>query len=288
MKLKFFFFLLFFVGSNSSAASAIDTLTKTQVRSRDDTMINVWVMHPESIKTENQTRPVVVALHGCGGLYATSGARKGELNARHQGMANILLQQGYSVVWPDSLTTRNETSLCNQKFINRKIKQTHRRDDVDGVLDWLSTQAWVDERKVALLGWSHGGSAVLVSTDSRETRVPHRSIQPDVAIAFYPGCTDSLNKGYRSEVDLLLLLAELDDWTPPGPCLELAKITKAKVNVYPNSYHGFDNPVGTVKLRTDVPNGVNPGRGVHSGRNPQTGPQSWQDVTGFLKLRWNP
>ena len=40
------------------------------------------------------------------------------------------------------------------------------------------------------------------------------------------------------------------------------------MTVYPDSYHDFDNPLGQVRLRADVPNGVNPGQGVHVGANP--------------------
>ncbi len=75
--------------------------------------LKTWVFHPPQ-KTPDTPRPVVIALHGCGGIYATVGARKGQLSARHQGMTDLLLAQGFSVVWPDSLTPRQETSLCEQ------------------------------------------------------------------------------------------------------------------------------------------------------------------------------
>jgi hypothetical protein len=32
-------------------------------------------------------------LHGCGGLDATTGLRKGQRNARHQAMANLLVAE---------------------------------------------------------------------------------------------------------------------------------------------------------------------------------------------------
>jgi len=83
-----------------------------------------------------------------------------------------------------------------------------------------------------------------------------------------------------------MMLAELDDWTPPGPCIQLAKNVGASYFVYPDSYHDFDNPVGTVRLRTDVPNGVNPGKGVHVGRNPITGPQAWDQLLLTLRKQW--
>jgi hypothetical protein len=41
-----------------------------------------------------------------------------------------------------------------------------------------------------------------------------------------------------------------------------------------------------LRLRTDVPNGVNPGKGVHVGRNPITGPQAWAELLETLQKSW--
>lgn len=255
------------------------------VTSADGTSIKTVIFHPNQIQ-QHKPRPVVIALHGCGGLYSTANNHQEKLNARHAGMAKFITDHGFSIIFPDSFTTRGEISLCSQKFNSRRIKQSHRADDVDGVLSWLSEQSWVDQSKIALLGWSHGGSAVLRSTDANRDNVINRRTQPNVAVAFYPGCSDALKDQYRPQVPLVMMLAELDDWTPPIPCIELANHTGSKFYLYPDSYHDFDNPVGNVKLRADVPNGVNPDKGVHVGRNPVTGPQSWNQLLMILQSRW--
>ncbi|MBM3387615.1 MAG: dienelactone hydrolase family protein [Betaproteobacteria bacterium] len=255
------------------------------LRSADGTQLRAWLTHPEGLPAE-QARPVVLALHGCGGLYATQGSRRGLPNARHDGMAQLLRAQGYSVLLTDSFSTRGEGSICTQKMAERKIRQTHRRDDVSGALAWLAGQAWVDADKMAVLGWSHGGSAVLAATNAKDPVVSARAVQPSQAIVFYPGCSDALKSAYRPTAPLLMLLGELDDWTPAAPCLELARRIHARAVVYPDSHHDFDNPVGAVKLREDVPNGVHPGRGVHAGRNPVTGPQAWKMVVDTLAQAW--
>ena len=93
--------------------------------SLDGTLLKAWVFQPK----DAAPRGVVIALHGCGGLYAGSGPRKGQINSRHQAMAELLTANGYSVVYPDSLTPRGETELCTQKMGSRKVSQTERRAD---------------------------------------------------------------------------------------------------------------------------------------------------------------
>ena len=237
-------------------------------KSLDGTQIKALVFHPASPAAAQTSRGTVIALHGCGGLYATTGARKGMLNARHQAMADLLVAEGYTAVFPDSLTPRGETELCTQKIGSRKIDQTERRADVLGTLAWVATQPWAQPNRIALLGWSHGGSAVLSATDNNRADVRGQSVKPAVAVAFYPGCAAALKSGYKPSAPLVLMLGEKDDWTPPGLCVELGQSVGAEVNLYADSYHDFDNPVGEVRLRKDVPNGVNPGQGVHVGANP--------------------
>ncbi len=248
--------------------------------SLDGTVLKALVFHPATLNNSQVSRGTVVALHGCGGLYATVGSRKGQLNARHQAMADLLVAEGYSVVFPDSFTPRGETDLCTQKIGSRKIDQTERRADVLGTLAWVAAQPWAQPGRIALLGWSHGGSAVLSGTDATRADVRSQAVQPAIAVAFYPGCAAAVKSGYKPSAPLVLMLGEKDDWTPPGPCVALGQAVGAEVNLFADSYHDFDNPVGEVRLRKDVPNGVNPGQGVHVGANPVAREQAY----GRLKV----
>ena len=256
--------------------------------SLDGTQIKALVFHPASPANGQVRRGTVVALHGCGGLYSTTGARKGRLNARHEAMADLLVAEGYSAVFPDSLTPRGETELCTQKIGSRKIDQTQRRADVLGTLAWVAAQPWAQPSRIALLGWSHGGSAVLSATDSTRADVSGQAVKPVVAVAFYPGCAAAIKSGYKPSAPLVLMLGEKDDWTPPAPCIALGKDVGAEVNVYADSYHDFDNPVGEVRLRKDVPNGVNPGQGVHAGPNPVAREQAYARLKVLLAQALKP
>jgi dienelactone hydrolase len=247
--------------------------------SADGTLINAWVFQPE----QQPPRATVVALHGCGGLYSTRPSRQGQFNARHQAMADLLVAQGYAAVFPDSLTPRGETQLCTQRIGSRRIGQRERRADALAALGWVAAQPWGSAERIALLGWSHGGSTVLAAIDGNQAGAGEQPVRAAVAIAFYPGCGDSLRKGVRPNAPLVLMLAENDDWTPPGPCIALGQAAGAEVNVYPDSYHGFDEPVGQVRLRRDVPNGVNPGQGVHVGANPASREKAYARLAAVLR-----
>ena len=255
--------------------------------SLDGTLLKALVFHPAVVANAATSRGTVVALHGCGGLYATTGSRKGQLNARHQAMADMLVADGYSVVFPDSLTPRGETELCTQKIASRKVSQTERRADALATLAWAAAQPWAEPGRMALLGWSHGGSAVLAATDKTRSDVLAQTVKPALAVAFYPGCTAALSSRYQPVAPLVLMLAEKDDWTPPEPCVVLGKSVGAEVNVYANSYHGFDAPSGRVQLRLDVPNGINPGLGVHSGPNPLARQQAYDRLRALLLHAFN-
>lgn len=270
-------FLLLTAGWWTACAAAAPQ--EVAFTSLDGTAIKAWVFQPAA----QPPAGTVVALHGCGGLYATIGARKGQLNARHQGMADWLTAQGYAAVFPDSLTPRGESQLCTQQIGGRKVTQRERRADALAALAWAASQPWAEPRRVALLGWSHGGSAVLSATDATRPDVAGQSVKPAVAVAFYPGCSDPLRSGYRPSAPLVMMLGEKDDWTPVAPCVELGKAVGAEVHVYPDSHHGFDNPAGRLTLHRDVPNGANPGQGVHSGPNPQAREKSYARLRELLQ-----
>jgi dienelactone hydrolase len=238
-------------------------------------------------------RPVVIALHGCGGLYATTGVRKGQLNARHQAMGEMLQEQGYHVVFPDSFGSRGVESVCSevQRLKNGvTIGMNERRTDVLAALAWVRSQAWADPARVALLGWSHGAQTLLAATDVNHRAVKAAGEPFKTAIAFYPGCINAEREGYRPNTSLTLLLGADDDWTLPEPCIKMAKRLQeagdaVTIKVYEGAVHDFDTPLPGIRTRSDVPSrkpGAQPGEGVKVGQNPAARADAWQRVRETL------
>jgi dienelactone hydrolase len=223
-------------------------------------------------------RPTVLALHGCGGLFTRSGA----LESRYSDYAARWNARGWHVLLVDSFTGRGVRTICTERTGERTITVAQRRDDVNAALGWLGERAEVDRARVALVGWSNGGSTVL-----RTVNRPTWPLAPATAIAFYPGCAPAQrDAAYAPAVPLTLLVGALDDWTPPAPCIDLAQRLRARgaaveLVVYDGSYHGFDG-TAPVRQRTDVPNGVRP-EGVHVGGNPAARADAQARVDALLQ-----
>lgn len=225
--------------------------------------------------------PAIVLLHGCGGMYG----RNGRPSERMRDYAQWLNGEGWHVLVVDSLTPRGERELCTQRNGERAITQTNRRLDAQAALQWLASRPEVDAKRLGLLGWSNGGSTVLAATNRKHRAVAAAAVQPSFAVAFYPGCESELRRGYEPVAPLLILVGEADDWTPAAPCHRLAAgASQIEIEGYAGAYHGFDSDA-PLRLRREVPNGVNPGQGVHVGGDAQAWAASRARLQKFLKAR---
>ena len=240
-------------------------------------------------------RPAVVALHGCGGLFSTAPRRRGELTERHRARAEAMLAAGFVVMFPDSLGPRGATEICTARFGERAVTAAGRRGDALAALQWLAAQPDVARKRIALLGWSHGGTTTLATINANDAMVRAFSDQPGAppffraAVAFYPGCSVAVrDEGWRPALPVQVLIGGADDWTPPAPCEALGRRAGQRgwpleTVVYPGAFHGFDAPSGRVRLRTDVPHGATPGKGVHVGPDPAARVDANRRVDAFLR-----
>ncbi|HET9823375.1 MAG TPA: prolyl oligopeptidase family serine peptidase [Burkholderiaceae bacterium] len=230
-------------------------------------------------------RPALVLMHGCGGLYD----RRGGLAERMRSYAELFHGEGWHVLLLDSFSSRGVHELCTQPRRTRSVDQSHRRDDALGAMKWMAERDDVDPQRVALVGWSHGGSAVLAATNRRRDLPAHAPRAPRVAVAFYPGCVAELRLGHESSAPLLVLLGAADDWTAPQPCMALAERSAGGVRavVYEGAFHGFD-AVAPVRVRRDVHGGVHAGQGVHVGGDPVAREASQRELLDFLRQHLAP
>lgn len=221
--------------------------------------------------------PAIVGLHGCGGLFTASG----KLSAREAAWAELLVSDGYAVLFPDSFNPRGFREICTIALRDRPILPIHRTADAAAALAWLASQPFIDAARMALLGWSHGGSTTLLAID--QARKAPLAPLPKLAIAFYPGCRPAAERsGYAPAVPLTILIGSADDWTPPAPCRSLADKHPIRLLEYPGAVHGFDAPNVPLRTRMDVAAPAPGQKGVQVGTDPVARAAAIAEVRAML------
>lgn len=178
-------------------------------------------------KEGEQPFAAVVLLHGCAGIIANSNVWAAKLEL-----------WGYVVLQMDSFGPRGQTNICAS---GPDAATDTRVLDAYAAKSYLARLPYVDAERIAVIGWSHGGSATLNAVGS-----VHNEGQPGpdpfkAAVAFYPWCLGSM---IRLEAPLLILMGEKDDWTPSKRCREMPldgeSRHKVTLKVYSGAYHAFD------------------------------------------------
>lgn len=220
----------------SFAADAAPAPSPRQV----DVPLGGGTLHAQLYKPEGDGPfPVVIALHGCGGLAGHSEP----VQARYREWAEQLLKAGTAVLLPDSYGSRELGPQCRVKE-RRVLARRERVADIMASREWLVQQPWAARDRISLMGWANGASALLWAV---RPQLPSRNIEPDFrsAIAFYPNCRISSGLGWSARVPTLLLIGARDDVSSPPACRQMVdgargRSALARIVVYPGAYHDFD------------------------------------------------
>jgi len=122
------------------------------------------------------------------------------------------------------------------------------------------------------MGGSHGGYTTLVTLSRPGSGFA-------AAVALYPRCSSF--QQLKPDLPLLILVGELDDWTPARECTPLAG-ERVMVKIYPGTHHSFDND----RPKRYVAERVNPsspsGRGATTEGNAEAWADSIREVKSFF------
>jgi dienelactone hydrolase len=195
--------------------------------------------------------PSAVALHGCAGLVNRAGKILGRLNDWGERLAAA----GVAVVFPDSFTSRGLATQCGVR--ERRVRSARERvADANETRHWLQQQPWAIKDRVALIGWSTGGSTSLWTV---RPRAAVRDGLPDFrsAVAFYPPCRRLGEAGWSSRVPTLILIGRADDWNSAAACEQMVAGARGRsagttLITYPGAYHEFDRPDYPVRELTGL------------------------------------
>jgi dienelactone hydrolase len=242
--------------------------------------------------------PAVVILHDCSGLGPKSSGAPWRWSA-------VLTARGYVTIWPDSFGPRGRPNgVCIDTALPR-ITPDDRAVDAYAALAYLRSLPFVDAGRIAVMGGSHGGSSTLAAIVDTPRNVQHGRIGFAAAIALYPSCGRSFGSwsvtrtreagklklaytgAFKPRAPLLILIGELDDWTPAEPCRRLAAAAQAagyplEIKVYPSAHHSFDSkaPVRYVAERINF--NAPTGRGATTGGNAGAWRDAIERVERFL------
>ena len=169
--------------------------------------------------------PAVVVLHGCIGI-----------TGHFTGIADRLSSWGYVALAVDSLGPRGISSRCGIGSLDQPF-------DAYAALRYLSQLDFVDPARVAVLGNSMGGFAVLYAVD-RDLAAQYFRDRFRAAVAYYPGC-DIPAAAATMTVPTLILIGEADEANPVERCREMvahARPDSAPIalTVFPGVHHNFD------------------------------------------------
>jgi len=147
--------------------------------------------------------PAVVLFCGCGGLKNENDAKQQEAWAKR------LTSWGYVSLQVDSYGPRNYDTVCDNNYAVNSLMRSY---DAYSVKSYRATLAFVDSKNLAVMGWSHGGWAVMRIVDGLYRDTDSTAFQ--AAIAFYPWC-DMLSD---LDTPLLILSGEKDEMCPASSC----------------------------------------------------------------------
>jgi dienelactone hydrolase len=202
--------------------------------------------------------PAVVMMHGRAGPYSTLAKGKYDattLSERHRQWGALWAQQGYLAVLVDGFGPRGYPQGFPRFSYDQRPESlnevTVRPLDAYGALAYLRTRPDVQAARVALQGWSNGGSATLATmseaTPALTSPTPTTGFRG--ALAFYPACglKGQFEDGVVPYAPVRVLMGSADEEVSPRVCTTLVDKGRAHqgditIKLYPGGTHDFDDP----------------------------------------------
>lgn len=192
----------------------------TTVVNEQGVTLKAWYFAPA---TKAASYPAVVLLHGCSGVYSYSKPNSGYTNLQKlfTDWASQLNRAGYAALLVDSFTGRGDPqSQCGNGSAGTDEVVDRATDAVAAYRRLAAASTWrIDPARVAVLGWSQGGSTTMSVLDISTWPALFK-----MGIAFYPGCGlynayDGIaNSTYAPYSPLHVLLGTEDAFYTSGHC----------------------------------------------------------------------
>jgi dienelactone hydrolase len=245
-----------FVSLASGVASAETLPIAVRFPSVDGTVLTGYLFLPAG--GSRRKTPAVVMMHGRAGPYSSAANGRYDastLSRRHAFWGHYWAEQGVAALLVDGFGPRGYPAGFRAHSYGSRPdavnEVTVRPLDAYGALKYLRSRSDIDGSRVALQGWSNGGSATIVTMSDEvlaASGVPAKAGFRG-AVALYPACglRDRFASGYRPYAPLRVFAGDADEEVSAAPCARLMQDAKAAggdagIKIYPGATHGFDDP----------------------------------------------
>jgi dienelactone hydrolase len=177
--------------------------------------------------------PAMVVVHGSSGVLQNDWAWAKRLN--EMGVATFVI---------DNFTGRGVKETATDQS---RLSPAADAAGALAALRLLATHPAIDSKRIAVMGFSRGGSAAINSAlEPIRRAVIEDDLRFAAHVALYPGCGVPYVSAHLDGSPILMLLGGKDDYTPASNCLAYADELRARgasiqTVVYPNANHGFDS-----------------------------------------------
>lgn len=174
----------------------------------------LWTTSAEKKLKPGVKVPVVLYLHGCGGI--------------HEGYQyqRLLLAQGYAVFMPDSFKRPGRRKCREEGTLWQRVRM--RTEELEYALDRIRELPWVDQKRIILMGHSEGGN----TTDNWS--------KPGFAAHIIIGSACTLVGGKPAApegVPVLAMVGEYDEFRPGMSCKVKRTVGGSKSIIIPGAPH---------------------------------------------------
>lgn len=245
------------LGFRIADAAAADLPDRVTFMSADGrTALVGYVFKPEAPHASRM--PAVVMLHGRAGAYSSTANGSYDastLSKRHQQWGQIWAQQGYLAILVDGFGPRGYPQGFPRFSYETRPEElnevTVRPLDAYGALAYLRTRGDVIGDRVALQGWSNGGSATLAAMADNAPGIasPTPATGFRAGLAFYPACglKGKFADGIKPYAPVRMLHGSADEEVSTRGCADLVARSRAaggdvQQQIYPGATHDFDDP----------------------------------------------
>jgi len=180
--------------------------------------------------------PAVIIMHGSGGI-----------NAANQSWAYEFNQAGIASFVVDSFSGRGLTQVSTDQA---KLGRFAGVLDAFKAYEVLASHPRVDANRIALIGTSRGGTAVIYTAMRRFQKTWAPNFRALVTFPLYPSCFDRLDQDEDISMPIYAFHGEIDDYASKEQCKAwLKRLDSAGKSVksieYKNAPHSFDSLLGS-------------------------------------------